>query len=94
MVEEAWVDNTTLIVKFLKGGIIAWNIQPQMLVYPEWGNLKTQINPIIQKKSDPLNMPSNNKVCLINQAYNDQKKRIFAALNFKHNYYGNGNIRI
>jgi hypothetical protein len=72
MVEKAWIEGQTLMVKFLKGGIISWQIQSGDIIIPPYQDDISVKNGLTASASDAFNMPGNNKVCLINQQFNDE----------------------
>jgi len=64
MVEKVWVESNSLWIKFKKGGVICWNIINEDIVPPYIElNIKSKVNGT-----------SNNKVCLINQQFNDENR--------------------
>ena len=75
-VENAWVTDDALYIKYEKGGIVSWNITPEFIIPPYGGsNLPFDKNSEnkLQSYFGNRELVGNNNACLINQTYNDER---------------------
>ena len=74
-VENAWVTDDALYIKYEKGGIVSWNITPEFIIPPYGGsNLPFDKNSEnkLQSYFGNRGLVGNNNACLINQTFNDE----------------------
>lgn len=72
-VENAWVTENGLYVKYKKGGIVSWLIKPKEYKPPYLPKRISIQQPAYQPGDDDL--VGNNKVCFMNQPYSDESIR-------------------
>ena len=71
-VDNAWIKDDALYVKYKKGGIVSWQV-PDNDVKPPYLP-KSSVSFLNYSTSNNDNIVGNNKVCLINQQHNDQSR--------------------
>ncbi len=69
-IENAWISENALYIKYEKGGIVSWYISSESTKPPY---LPKTINTNETYQSHGNNVVGNEKVCLINQVFNDEK---------------------
>jgi len=72
-VENAWVTNQGLFIRYKKGGVISYNLGSDVVVPPYDNNIyKLQKSTSISGTNELI---GNTKACLINQQYNDDSRQ-------------------
>ncbi len=71
-VEDAWVADGVLCVKFRKAGIVSW-MSGRRLVVPPYGGLERS-STSRRSSAGSRELVGNNKACLINQQYDDESR--------------------
>jgi len=71
-IENAWLTDNALFVKYKKGGIVSWSTTESDVKPPYLP--KSSVSTLPYKKSSSSDLVGNNKVCLMNQQYNDESR--------------------
>jgi uncharacterized protein YfaP (DUF2135 family)/uncharacterized protein YegJ (DUF2314 family) len=74
MIEKMWIEDMSLMVKFKNGGIVGWLLDDEFVIPPYIGEIESGISSASAFCLTKLsNSPTNNKACLINLVYNDER---------------------
>ncbi len=78
-VENAWVTDDALYVKFKKSGTVSWYVAPGVTI-PPYGRLTTIIPKAKIQTVGALSNSSNMNVCLFNQLDSDESRSSYAGI--------------